>query len=497
MSELHVPWLELTIFTPLLGVLSILFVRRLETLWRRAMVVTGLTLFFATGAWIDFATLHTFEAHDRWDLLALLGAEKVLVIDELNAPLLPLTALLCFLTTLMTLRTKMERFPFMWTLISESLVLTILACREPWVMIGLLGLQTVPIYLELRSRRRPTRVFLLHMLTFWLFLVTGWLLLENGPAGEPPSMLALGLLIAAILLRSGSVPVHCWMTDLFENASFASSLLYVAPMAGASAAITLVLPRAPDWALQTLALLSLVTAIYAAGMALVQREARRFFCYLFLSHSSLVLVGLEMVTPIGLTGALCVWLSVGLSLTGFGLTLRAIEARTGRLSLDDFHGLYEQMPTLAGFFLLTGLASVGFPGTVGFVAAELLVEGVVGVYPLVGMLVVLAAALNGIAVVHAYFRLFTGAPHVASISLRARLPERLAVLILTTLILGGGLFPQSGVASRYHAAAAILNRRAMQQGLAPPTSSLPGSHRAAHQEHEAREHQKPKQAKHD
>ena len=129
MSELHVPWLELTIFTPLLGVLSILFVRRLETLWRRAMVVTGLTLFFATGAWIDFATLHTFEAHDRWDLLALLGAEKVLVIDELNAPLLPLTALLCFLTTLMTLRTKMERFPFMWTLISESLVLAILACR--------------------------------------------------------------------------------------------------------------------------------------------------------------------------------------------------------------------------------------------------------------------------------------------------------------------------------------------------------------------------------
>ncbi|PNY35982.1 hypothetical protein C2E31_16135, partial [Rhodopirellula baltica] len=42
----------------------------------------------------------------------------------------------------------------------------------------------------------------------------------------------------------------------------------------------------------------------------------------------LVLVGLELATPIGLTGGLCVWLSVGLALGGFGLTLRCVEART-------------------------------------------------------------------------------------------------------------------------------------------------------------------------
>src|SRR6185436_1418625 len=109
------------------------------------------------------------------------------------------------------------------------------------------------------------------------------------------------------------------------------------------------------------------TAVYAAGMGLVQREARRFFCYLFLSHSALVLVGLEIATPIGLTGALCVWLSVGLAQGGFGLALRSLESRTGRLSLVGFHGLYEHVPRLATLFLLTGLASVGFPGTFGFV----------------------------------------------------------------------------------------------------------------------------------
>jgi NADH-quinone oxidoreductase subunit M len=191
----------------------------------------------------------------------------------------------------------------------------------------------------------------------------------------------------------------------------------------------------------------------------VQCESRRYFCYLFLSNSSLVLVGLEVATPISLTGGLCVWLSIGLSLAGLGLTLRAVEARTGRLSLADYHGLYEHMPMLAVFFLITGLASIGFPGTVGFVGAELLVEGAVNADPLVGMLVVLVGALNGIAVLQAYFRIFTGTRHTATVSLRSRWPERIAVLALTALIIGGGLVPQPGVASRYHAATEIIARR--------------------------------------
>jgi NADH-quinone oxidoreductase subunit M len=219
------------------------------------------------------------------------------------------------------------------------------------------------------------------------------------------------------------------------------------------------LPIAPSWALQSIAVLSLFTAVYAGAMAIVQREARRMFCYLLLSQSSLILVGLELVTPIGLTGALCMWLSVGLSLTGFGITLRCIEARISRVSLADYHGLYRQMPMLAGFFLLTGLAAIGFPATVGFVGVELLIEGAVDVYPIVGTLVVLATALCGITVLIAYFRIFTGHSNRTLIPMNARPTERLAVLLLTLLILGGGLVPQPGVASRYHAAKELTRQR--------------------------------------
>jgi NADH-quinone oxidoreductase subunit M len=266
--------------------------------------------------------------------------------------------------------------------------------------------------------------------------------------------------LIAVLVRCGIVPFHVWVTDLFEHATLGTALLFVTPMVGAYAAVRLVLPIAPDWVLRGMGLLSLVTAVYAAGMALIQREGRRFFCYLFLSHSALVLVGLEMVSSVGLTGALCVWLSVGLSMGGFGLTLRALEARRGRLSLANFQGLYEHAPNLAMCFVLTGLASVGFPGTFGFVGMEILVDGATVMYPHVGIAVVVAAALNGIAIVQAYFLLFTGTRYVSTVPLWLRARERYAVLTLAALILAGGFFPQPGVASRHNAAQEILQQRA-------------------------------------
>lgn len=459
MSFLHFPWLDASILIPLFGAAAIVRRRDPESARRHSLAIATLALACSIGAWIDFGSLHTFEAHEPSRLLNQLVGPNMLVIDELSAPLLPLASLLYLLTFLSTLRTKVRRFSFPGALFSQALLLATLSCRAPWVLIALLAAGTVPTYLELRARRKPTRVFVIHMGLFVGLLAAGQSLLALSSPGSTLDLIGGALLTAAVLIRSGIVPLHCWMTDLFEHASFGTALLFVTPMVGAYGAVRLVLPVAPDWALHAIVLVSLFTAVYAAGMALVQREARRFFCYLFLSHSSLVLVGLETATPVGLTGALMVWISVGLALGGFGLTLRAMEARTGRLSLDDYHGLYEHAPSLAAFFLLTGLASVGFPGTIGFVGSELLIEGAVQIYPSVGMAVVLAAALNGVAVMQAYFRVFTGARHLATFSLRARVPERVAVLALAVMIIGGGLWPQPGTASRYHAAMTLVRSR--------------------------------------
>ena len=76
-----------------------------------------------------------------------------------------------------------------------------------------------------------------------------------------------------------------------------------------------------------------------------------------------------------------------------------------------------------------------------------------------GRSVVAATALNGIAVVRGYFKILTGTRHSSTISLRVGVRERLAVLVLAALIIGGGLYPQPGVASRYDAAKSVLDER--------------------------------------
>lgn len=460
MSELHFPWLEFSIALPILGALIVSRLNESFTARKWAAVISGITLISTIAAWEDLYLVHATEAADRWDLSSALLGRRLLTIDELSAPLLPMVALLFFLTCMATPRTKLRRFSFAWTLVAEAIALATLSCREPWPLITLLGLGILPPYRELRNRGRPSRVYVLHMLLFQSLLIIGWIGVEAEGSEQVHSLIALVPLLVAILIRSAVFPFHTWVLELAENNSFGTTLLFLTPLTCAYAAVRLVVPISPDWVLRAMGVMSLFTAVYTAGLALVQTDARRLFCYLFLSHSAIVLVGMEMATPIGLTGGLCVWLSTGLALTGFGLTLRALEARFGRLTLCQHLGYYEHTPTLAMCFLITGLASVGFPGTIGFVGTELLIDGAVGVYPSIGVMVVLASALNGIAVVRAYMLLFAGKPHESTISVRISTRERFAVLLLVFLILGGGLLPGPGVQSRHHAAVEILGGRA-------------------------------------
>jgi NADH-quinone oxidoreductase subunit M len=483
MTLLEVPWLDCAIATSVIGSLWVSQVREPNRAARLGLFFTGTAFGCTFLAWLSFYLGTDADAISRSSLQPYIFGSEVLILDELSAPLVPAVALLHFLTALATARNKMRRFSFSWSLASEAIRLAMFSCQASWLLVGLLTLCTVPPYFELRNRGRPTRVYVLHMALFVGLMVLGWAGVEaSAGRGSPPTWAAI-LLMAAILVRCGTVPAHCWVTDWFEHTSFGIALLFVAPLAGVYAAVRLVLPIAPDWVLQGIVLASLFTAVYSAGMAVIQRDSRRFFAQLFLSHGSLVLVGLGLHTELSLTGSLCLWFSVILSLGGFGLTLRAMESRFGRLSLADYQGLYQHSPALAVCFLLTGLACVGFPGTLGFISTELLVDSAVEVSPYVGIAVVTAAALNGIAVVRAYLLIFTGARHVSTVSLGIGDRERFAVLTFSALILGGGFFPQPGVTTRHRAAAAILAEREKPSTLAwrqqssdtIPSRHVPGS----------------------
>lgn len=459
MNAFHFPWLLLAVAVPLIGAMVLRTQRDVGRAAWWSMGVSALTLLATLAAWGEFIISKADLAHDPLPGLSLAAGQPTFVLDAFNAPLVPLAALLYFLASVATLRTKARRFSFSGALVSEAILLATLLAAAPWPLMVLLILGTLPPFFELQLRKAPTRVYVLHMALFVGLLVLSGVLLSDSSSGSPSNWGAL-LLILAILIRSGIAPFHCWLTDLFEHATFGTALLQTLPFLGAFAAVRLLIPVAPTWALHGVAILSLGMSVYAAGMSLVQTEARRFFCYLYLSHSALVLVGLVSLSEIGITGALCLWLAVSLSLAGFGLTLRALEARHGRISLVRYRGMYEHTPALAVCFLLSGVASVGFPGTFGFLGSELLIDGAVQAFPYAGLAVILAAALNGIAVMQAYFKVFTGVRFVAPVPLGVGPREWVVVISLAILIFAGGILPQAGVDSRHRAALELLNRRA-------------------------------------
>ncbi len=460
--ELHFCWLTTALLAPLCGAIWVARIHNTERSRRATLWFCGASLISCLAAWIDFNLGQADRGFDRWSWSQALFGRQWLEIDRFSSPLIVLVSGQFLLTIFATLRTKLRRFSFSRALVLLTVSLATMCTRQPWLLIALLAVSTLAPLSELRRHGGQARLFVGHMAASLILLAMGWGLVARDLETGTPSAPAVAIMTLGVLIRLGVAPFHCWMTHLYEQATLGTALLFTMPMTGVYAFMRLVLPNSPEWALKLVAVLCLATAVYAAGMALVQREARRFFCYLFLSHSALILVGIDTISPVGLTGALCVWFSVGLALTGFGLTLRSVEARMGRISLADFHGIGQQTPVLAVLFLLTGLASVGFPGTLGFVGTELLVDGAVQLAPQVGILVILAAAFNGIAVLQTYSRIFLGARRSDSLALQIRPRERLAVIALAMIILGGGLIPQPGIGSRYRAAQELLRYRAKQ-----------------------------------
>lgn len=459
MLELHGFWLELAITLPIIAAVMVGVIRDAD--WRlRVSSITLLgTLLCTLAAWFDFVGLGAFEAHDRFNYWEPWFGKDVLVIDELSAPLFSFVTALYLAVVVVTPRSKQIRFPFALTLASLTLLLLLISCREPSWFLVLLALQNALPVIELKLRGQVWQFFAVHQLLSLLLIGIGGgivMVTENqstfGGGG-------IGLIGLGLVIRCGCIPFHTWLIDLFDRASLGTAILFVVPLVGALGVVRLVFPIAPAEVLRAIALVSLATAVYAGGMLIVQTNTRRFFAYLVLGNISLVLIGLESVTSIGLTGGLSLWISSGISLVSLGIVIRAVEGRVGRISLARFHGLYGQMPALAGFFLLAVLSGIGFPGTVGFVGTELLVESSIHAYSYVGASVVLVMALNGIGALRAYFRIFTGSVAPASISMQPRSFEKLVIGLFCALMVLGGIFPQPNISSRYHAAQELLDRR--------------------------------------
>lgn len=430
-------WLDLTLLLPLLGAGGVSCLKTPAVAMRASLSVFILTLLTATVA--NFSFDHTQS-----------GWLKHFAIDDLAAPMMPVLALLHLITLMGTAKSRVTPMFCVRLLIAAFVSLAAVTCQTPSMLIALLVLGVLVPLWDLMSRCQPVRGYLIHMGLFVALLVTGWQFAGQG--------IGYGLILIALLLRGGIVPLHGWLPTLFQGAAYGTAMVFVLPLMEVLTALRLLLPSTPEWMLNAASVGCLITAVYGGGMAIVQNEVRKFFAHLCLSQTALVMFAVMLHTSNGLTAALCLWISSSLALAGLAFSVRALEARFGTLSLREYHGFYEQVPGLAICFLMTGLASIGFPGTIGFVPMELLISGSVEQGLGVCLTLAIAAMFNGIAIVRAYFALFTGKRPTTSVSLQKTPMERAGVILIALMVFLGGWFSPSMVALRHHTADRLLDR---------------------------------------
>ncbi|NCY02272.1 MAG: hypothetical protein EBX36_05035, partial [Planctomycetia bacterium] len=239
---------------------------------------------------------------------------------------------------------------------------------------------------------------------------------------------------------------HSWYPKLFSGATMSTSLAATMPQVASYTAVRLLIghadhPEGVATELVVLAQMALVTATYGAALAIVQRSLRSLIGTLAMSQSAMVLAGLAGTLPMELNGAFCVWLSSGLALTGIGLVAWALESRAGEIRLETLQGRFWDAPALAAFFLLFGLSGIGLPGTLSFVADDLIVSGSLDEQLHAGLLVIVSTVLCGVAMMRGWFHVFGGPvdPDGPRHSILVR--ERVALTMLLAPLFVLGLWP--------------------------------------------------------
>lgn len=456
-------WVIVALGLPLMCVL--LAQTRIETSRLRAIGIFVASLLLAVTCLPFF-----WPALRSWHLAApswLPGTGALVRLDELSLVLPALAAGMWLFTIVVTPPLVFGADRIRATANSTLFTTAAFLTEHPLV----LGLAWVGSIASLRGALTTTRSTRRHRVGWWLIasgvLFGAGAILTTRPTerGSTLELTALTLIVAGAMIRKSIFPAHAWLPALFEHGRLGPAILFSSPQVGTYAIAVLVVPHAPAELLRVVAILSLLTAVYAAAQAIVQRSARRACAYLFVSQSALVMAGLDCTSHEALTGALVLWLSSSISFVGLGRCLIVLEARRGELDLTRHHGAHERKPLLAATFLLLGLSYSGFPGTLGFVGEELLLGGAVGAFPWLGFLVVASSALTGIAVLRMYFALFTGRSREAPVALKAA--ERLGFVAIAALLVMTGLVPAPLVGSRQHASEQLLEVRAAR-GLASP-----------------------------
>jgi len=221
-----------------------------------------------------------------------------------------------------------------------------------------------------------------------LYGATGATSYSGIAAGIPsaPRLALLGglaLLIVGLGFKAAAVPFHFWTPDVYQGApSAVTALMAVGVKAAAFAGLARLFLSGlaslyVDWAM-VVWWLAVLTMTVANVLAIAQRNVKRMLAYSSIAHAGYLLVAIVAGTPRGGAAVLFYLLTYAfMTLGAFGVVIALGASGDANEMIEDYQGLGDRRPLLAGAMVIFLLSLTGIPPLAGFVGKLYLIEAAV------------------------------------------------------------------------------------------------------------------------
>lgn len=476
-----IPLLSIVLLAPLFAALLLCFLPKDARAQIRFIAATAMTLALVLTlyAYMSYDTAvggMQFTEEIPW--ITDLGVSYALGVDGISLPMLLLTEVIGLASVFSSwkIEKRTKEFFILLMILIAGVTGTFIA-RDLFIFLLCYEVVVIPIYIMVLiwgSTKRVAKDYAGMKLTIFLlmgsaFMLVGVVAIYLTAYPEGARTFDIAALIAAsqkghfseefqifafllLLLGFGSLlsmfPFHTWSPDGYAGAPTAVSMIHagVLKKIGGYGLIRLgllVLPLGAKFWAPLIAGLAMLNVMYAAYIALVQRDLKYIIGYSSVSHMGYVLLGFAALNAVSITGAIANMVAHGIMASLFFSQIGYIYERTHLRSIPELAGLAHHLPRLTVGFMLAGLASVGLPGLIGFVPEFTIFVGTLSVYPVFAVLSIAGIIFTALYILRMLAKVLFG-PRAERF---AEVPDEqgadlVPLVLLSIFLVGLGIFPE-------------------------------------------------------
>ncbi len=486
-NNLGFPILSTLIFLPVAGAALLLIISRSnENLIKwTSLIVSIVTFILSIPLFTTFnKSTHLMQFVERhewipsWNITYYLGIDGISILLVL---LSTLVTILCVLISWDAIKTKVKEF-YISILLMEGAMIGVF-CSLDFVLFYLFWeAMLIPMYLLIGVWGGPNRIYA--AVKFFLYTLVGSVLMLVGIivlcfyAGKTFSILELmtktypynmqfwlfWAFFAAFAVKVPMFPVHTWLPDAHTEAPTAGSVVLAAVLIkmGAYGFLRFSLPLFPEASkamTPVMLVLSVIAIIYGAIICLAQTDLKRLIAYSSVSHMGFVTLGIFALNTQGMEGGILQMINHGIVTGALFLSVGIIYERTHSRQIADHGGVATVMPVYAAAFMVFTLASIGLPGTNGFIGEFLIILGGFAARQWAGVLAATGIIIGAAYMLWLYQRLFFMEVNKKVIGLDdMNTREFITLLPMIILIFWIGVYPNAFLGFMHESVQHLLER---------------------------------------